>query len=260
MDHDFAPKRGGRALAAAVAVVLGVGGCDSVPRVEAWSAGTAAPAADPKPMTWGAERADPRAVASAPAALRACMTRNDDVISWRTSGDLLDKTRWRADHRQDAHARIIRGVHKHLRETRIKTGRRVWSGFMGYDLDPANYRLIMLVDPRVLDIREFRTMVRAVAKKANRDAHVKGRNLTVTTQKGCFSAAEVNRLRAALRENRRVGIMFDAGVKLDGRYYAGFCGDAGRAYARKLQRERGPVLAIVAGSRCGIADGGHARV
>lgn len=155
------------------------------------------------------------------------MTRNDNVIVWHAT-EIMEQTRWHARGRQDAHMRVLRAVQRHLREfrqqTRIPDHR---DGFLGYDLDPANSRLIMQIDPTVLDRGAFRRMVDAAAHKANRRAKVKGTPLTVTVQNGCFPAAEIARVLQILYRNPWVA-------------YLNGGGEAGRPLVRRVLRRGEP--------------------
>ena len=186
--------------------------------------------------------ADADVVASAPDALRACLTRNDAVVPWRTNHDRPEMKSWRSQQRQAAHERVKRAVDRRLRLNDVEDRTGVSTGFLGYDLDPVGNRLIMQVDPALIDVADFQRWVDGVAVKANEAAKVRGPRLTVTVQEGCFTVAEFRGLRATMLRERRFSVIL--GVALDGRVHAGFCGAEGRAYAEDLQRRVGPILAF----------------
>jgi hypothetical protein len=185
------------------------------------------------------EDLDP-AVGEAPKRLRACLTRNDEVVPWSDDG-VTKSTGWHRQHRQDAHVRIKNAVDKRLGVSEDGLA-AVQAGFLGYALDPIGSRLIMQLDPDLIDIDEFRDWVRGVARKANQAADVKGSKLTVTVQAGCFSAREVAALIRFPRETTHRSGMTSmiSNVQLDGRIHAAFA-DAPGAIA--LQKRFGPVLA-----------------
>src|SRR5687768_16900928 len=89
---------------AMVAMAVGLSGCAADSSTSLGPAASVAQVAAPTPEagTWGAEREDRGPVAKAPRALRACMTRNDDVIAW-VDTEIMEETRWHAQGRQEAH-------------------------------------------------------------------------------------------------------------------------------------------------------------
>lgn len=189
---------------------------------------------------------------------RACITRNRDVVPWNAA--VMAETGWDTEHRQAAHRQVINAVHSRLgiySKFRGLTDKDayVMSGLLGYALDPVGSRLIMLLDPAIVDVPEFRRWVAKVARQANKDADVVGRPLTVTVQEGCFSAREIVAATSYVRENdvRLQSSMEASRVGLDGRLRMGFVDQAAVAEA---QRQLGPVIAaeewpiVCAATRC----------
>ena len=179
-------------------------------------------------------------MAKASKRLRACLTRNDAVVPWRDSG-VMQSTGWDAQHRQAAHVRIKQAVDKRLGLTEGGL-EAVRVGFLGYELDPVGSRLIMQLDPSLIDVAEFRRWIDGVARRANDAEHVRAPKLGVTVLEGCFPAREVAALISFPRENAdRNGMEWlISHVQLDGRIHAGFTDEAG---ALATQRRFGPVLA-----------------
>lgn len=243
-----------RAAAIAAALAFGMAGCGGAsggPSV-ALQAADDGPGVDGKDGEDGTSRggdggdgrdATPtvdEAFAKAPEKLRACLTRNDEVVPWR-DGDVTESTGWHKQGRQSAHVRIMRALEKRLGIVEDSLA-EVRAGFLGYDLDPVGNRLIMQVDPDLIHIVEFRRWVSGVADRANESARVRGPELTVTVQKGCFSARQVAAIIAFPREHtERNGMQsLSSKVQLDGRVHAWFADEAG---ALATQRKFGAVLA-----------------
>jgi hypothetical protein len=152
------------------------------------------------------------------------MTRNRDVVEWRES-DLMKTTGWEAQRRQATHEQIIQAVYQRLGVYSIFGGPRsteddvIMSGLLGYDLDPVGSRLIILLDPAIVDVPEFRRWVAEVARRANADVGARGRQLGVTVQEGCFSAREIQAAKKYVRSNvKRLQLsQMEGWVRLDGR-------------------------------------------
>lgn len=153
----------------------------------------------------------------------------------------MKSARWDEQHRQAAHEKIEGAVDKRLglSESGLDSVR---AGFLGYELDPVGNRLIMQLDPSLIDVAKFRVWVDGVARRANDAARVRGPKLGVTVQEGCFSAKEIAALISFPRENTdRNGMKWMIShVQLDGRIHVGFDDKAG---ALATQRRFGHVLA-----------------
>lgn len=186
-------------------------------------------------------------VVKAPAQLRACMTRNRDVVRW--APELMRSTGWDAQGRQAAHGMIVLAVRQRLGVYSRFDGNGgpkrelVMSGLLGYALDPVGNRLIMQVDPSIVDLPKFQIWVTGVAREANRSVGVRGPQLTVTVQKGCFSARNIVAAREYANANAvRLQLSWlHSWVELDGRIRMAF---VDRATADGVQRRLGPVAAV----------------
>ena len=246
------------ALAAVLALAAGCGGPQSTVAVESAAGGprpgpTATGAAGQAGTPGGTEGAGGAGATAGPAAETgsgatpaqlACIHRNDDVVPWREyvePGDL-----WHRQHAQEAHKLIFQAVRSHLkadvRDESKNADKLLTNGFEGYDLDIVGRRLIMMVDPDLIDPVAFGRWVSRYAVGANKDAKVRGRPVTVTVQSACFPVREVEQIRTYLHQHwddLDLGSM-DGTVFLDGRVHGYFCDqDAGH----RLQR-RFPVLAV----------------
>jgi hypothetical protein len=123
-------------------------------------------------------RANARSVAQAPTAVRACITRNNGV---QQDADRA----WHKQGRQHSHVTIINAVYRRLGVKAGYGGRRndlVLHGFLGYGFDVGDHRLIMQVDPRLIEVTEFRRWVNGVAERASVGRYRRSR-LRVTVQR-----------------------------------------------------------------------------
>ena len=248
MPSSRTSRRAGAALALAAA--LGLGGCDgAVPG----DAAVALKTTDGEPGDALVDGAlDDEALASAPEPVRACLTRNDDVMPVRNDREAFGT--WHVTAREGAIDEIVRLVDERVaRDHRKRVGTKrsgfptdIAEGFLGYDLDFRGSRLIMQVDPAVIAIPGFQRWADGVARTANREFEVPDPAVGVTVQPGCFSVDEIGRLQSRLAGDKRVG-GFSGTVALDGRIHAAFCTSEQRAYAAGLQREVGPILAVDSG-------------
>lgn len=194
-----------RARAAAIAAVLtfAMSACGGTGGAVALQEAADAPGADGADREDGGDAASgveaDASVAKVPKKLQACLTRNDEVVPWRDP-DVRQSTKWAEQRRQAAHERLKRAVDKRLGLTESGL-EAVRAGFLGYELDPVGNRLIMQLDPSLIDVAEFRRWVDGAARRANDAARVRGPKLTVTVQKGCFTARKAAALISFPREN-----------------------------------------------------------
>jgi hypothetical protein len=118
---------------------------------------------------------------------------------------------------------------------------RLALGFLSYTVDTPGSRLVMLVDPDLIGVREFRRWVTGVAREANRAVKVRGEPVTVTVQEACFPAAQVETMRQYFLKHREHHQGFGNSAGLDGRFHIDL---EDRAYGERLQKRFGPVLAV----------------
>lgn len=162
----------------------------------------------------------------------------------RREAGVTESTDWHQQGRQSAHERIKWAVDRRLgliEDSLVE----VRAGFLGYELDRVGNRLIMQLDPGVIDIAVFRRRVTGVAHRANESAHVRGPKLTITVQKGCFGVEKVAALIAFPRENKdRNGMQWlHSQVQLDGRIHAGVRRRGRRArHAAQVRARARPAL------------------
>jgi hypothetical protein len=230
--------------ALALLAVLAAGGCAA--DAGAAQGGTtaavpvaAAPGEHVPPASGGSiADANARTVAAASAAVRACIHRNDKVshgydVAWHKEG------------RQRSYTMLMTEVFDHLGIEHEGSGRRndkILNGLLTYDSDHVRHRVILQIDPAVIGIKPFRRWVKAVAVQVSEGRSPRSR-VTVTVQRGCFSAKGIDRARKQVDKPRRWDSRSNT-VDLDGRLHVSYCGAENVAYAIKLQRRVGPVLAI----------------
>jgi hypothetical protein len=195
-DRGLRARRG--ASGAALLLLLATSGCASDAVATEPAPPAAAADSGVEDDSESIAEANARAVSRAPAALQKCLTRNDDVQ------EETDKA-WHTQGRQQSHITIIKAVYRRIGVQHEYGGRRndkVLKGFLGYGFDVRNHRLIMQLDPALIDIPEFRRWVNGVAKRASVGRSPRSR-LTVTVQRGCFSAKQLDGLRKKLDKDGR---------------------------------------------------------
>ncbi len=120
-------------------------------------------------------------------ALAKCLSRNDGLIPWHADPrvdikDWNDRGAGPAHVHVHVHVQIMSAVDKRLGVADEGTrDRRLTGGLLNYRLDPLNSRLLVQIDPAVLDSAEFRSLVDRLAKKANADVRASRCVSTYTT-------------------------------------------------------------------------------
>jgi hypothetical protein len=169
---------------------------------------------------------------------RACIHRNDDVVPWTSAHEATRS--WDERGAQRAHQQIMKAMRKRF-HTRGGSSFEITNGLLGYGLDTANSRLIMLADPDIIDLAEFRRWTAALAVRANKAAKVRGEPVTVTIQPGCFSAAKT--IDVLYRGTNSGAAGFAGQVSLDGRLHF-FAHPRQRAAVQQFRARHGPIVAV----------------
>lgn len=192
--------------------------------------------------------ANARTIAAAPAAVRACIHRNDKVSHGYDKVSHGYDVAWHKQGRQRSYTMLMTEVFDHLGidpEGSRRGNDKILHGLLTYDSDHARHRIILQIDPAVIDIKPFRRWAKAVAVQVSEGRSPRSR-VAVTVQRGCFSAKRIDRVRKQVDKPRRWDARSNT-VDLDGRLHVSYCGAENVAYAIKLQRRVGAVLAIDGG-------------
>lgn len=168
-------------------------------------------------------------------ALAACITRNDEALArgwgrWDSPGALA----------------VSEAVQERLQfgdypgsETLLHRG------FIEVSADSANSRMIVVVDPQLVDRQKLSRELNKLAQRTYRASGSAGAPITVDVQAGCFRARELEKVQNYVRDNwgRLQAFAYGSGPGLDSRVHWVLYDDS-REVGEMLERKFGAKIAI----------------
>lgn len=172
--------------------------------------------------------------------VEACITRFDGL-----DGNKLHRD-WSGAHKS-AVIDILLAVQRHLGTTSGSTADALEAGLVADTVDTEHNRLILVVDPGVLDLAQLRSYAEATAKKANTVHKTRGVPVTVAVHESCFPSADLARVRHEVQGTPKLAMSAD--VRVDSRVHAAVCSDD-PAYAKEIERRYAPMAVVGYAGAC----------
>jgi hypothetical protein len=184
-------------------------------------------------------------------ALTRCFARNDAMEERMIPAS--DGDPWYARGAQRIVDRVVPAMYRLAGVREGKGPGALEGGFLAWESDRQTGRILVMVDPTVLDVPSVRRRLNHVALRAYREVEARGPKVTVVVQAGCFTGADLAEARAlafaaltkATRDDprRAVGAGLDGLARMDSRIHMRL-GHGDRAWGEDLARRLGGRLAI----------------